>query len=92
VALTEKSWGTHIALRLAGVPGPEKCALIAIGADGTEETVTTWSVPAAGYGVDGGAAGSKALFTDGGAAMSRDEIDRFEVRTDDGQRLVTIKV
>ncbi|MBB1243000.1 zf-HC2 domain-containing protein [Streptomyces durbertensis] len=84
VALTEKRWGTEVAVRLAGVSGPQTCGLVAVGKDGSEQTVTTWAVPEEGYGWE------KPAYYVGGAAYDPAEIDRFEVRTLDGERLVTV--
>ncbi|MEU7044539.1 zf-HC2 domain-containing protein [Streptomyces varsoviensis] len=94
VSLQSRPWGTHVALRLGNVKGPLKCDLIAVGKDGEEETVTTWSVPEGGYGVPGGSAkwNKEPLYTHGGAAMDRDDIARFDVRTLDGKRLASVPV
>jgi hypothetical protein len=95
VSLEDKPWGTQVALKLGNVKGPRRCALVAIGKHGERETVTTWSVPGWGYGVPG-AGGSQwnrgPLYTHGGAALKRDEIARFEVRTLDGEWLAGVKV
>ncbi|MEV6652977.1 zf-HC2 domain-containing protein [Streptomyces sp. NPDC051219] len=81
LALEEKEWGTDVGLRVAHVPGPSTCSLVAVGRNGEEQTVTTWAV----------AAGSdEPLVAQGGAALGRAEIDHFEVRTPDGRRLVSI--
>ncbi|WP_419995382.1 zf-HC2 domain-containing protein [Streptomyces boninensis] len=92
VSLLKKAWGTHVALKLAGVQGPEKCDLVAVGKDGERQTVTTWSVPAAGYGEMHGDGKSAPLLTHGGTGLARSDIDRFEVRTLDGRKLVTVKL
>lgn len=94
VSLEKKPWGTHVALRLANVTGPLTCDLVAVGRDGARQTVTTWAVPPSGYGVKGGSSkwNREPLFTHGGAAMNRDDIDHFEVRTLDGRRLASVKV
>lgn len=110
VSLERKPWGTHVALKLANIKGPQKCELLAIGRDGEEETVITWAVPPGGYGITGGphtgqgAAGKSGksgksaewskqpLYAHGGAALNRDDIDHFEVRTLDGKHLVSVKV
>ncbi|WP_455353351.1 zf-HC2 domain-containing protein [Streptomyces sp. SYSU K217416] len=81
LAVEEKEWGTDVGLRVAHVPGPSTCSLVAVGRNGEEETVTTWAVTT-GY--------DEPLVAQGGAALGRDEIDHFEVRTPDGRRLVTI--
>ncbi|GAA2627117.1 anti-sigma factor family protein [Streptomyces axinellae] len=91
VSLEKKSWGTHVALQLGHISGPESCELVAVGKDGTEQTVTTWAVPAHGYGI-ADTRWHKPLYTDGGAAFARSELDRFEVRTLSGRHLATIDI
>ncbi|MDK1473834.1 zf-HC2 domain-containing protein [Streptomyces sp. 549] len=83
VSLNDKEWGTEVSLKLANVSGPRVCGLVAVGKDGTEQTVTTWAVPEGG-------GWKKARIYHGGAAYERDEIDRFEVRTIEGEKLVTV--
>ncbi|MGW5675519.1 anti-sigma factor family protein [Streptomyces sp. NPDC003860] len=92
VGIEKKGWGTHAVLELKGVVGPLKCRLIAVSKSGVEEVVTSWAVPKWGYGIpDGPTVDSKnPLYVHGGAAMERSEIDRFEVRTVDNQKLVEI--
>ncbi|MFI6941677.1 zf-HC2 domain-containing protein [Streptomyces sp. NPDC050418] len=93
VGVEKKGWGTHTVLELKNVKGPLKCSLIAIGKNGEEETVTSWSVPDRGYGIEGGSDkwSRTPLYVHGGAALEPDEIDRFEVRTFDGKKLVDVK-
>ncbi|MEU6126089.1 zf-HC2 domain-containing protein [Streptomyces sp. NPDC047123] len=92
VGTEEKAWGTHTVLELKNVKGPLKCSLIAVGKDGAKETVSSWSVPAWGYGIKDSpnkwARGP--LYVHGGAAMDRNDIDHFEVTTFDGKRLVKV--
>lgn len=88
VGLEDKAWGTHVGLRLANLKGPLKCDLVAISKTGEEQVLTTWSVPKWGYGING----RPALEVSGGAAMKSAEIDRLEVRTLKGDRLVSIPV
>ncbi|MFC9247470.1 zf-HC2 domain-containing protein [Streptomyces sp. NPDC057136] len=76
-----REWGTDVDLRVARVPVAGVCALVAVGRDGSEQTVTTWSV---------GRPGEEPVRVSGGAALRPDAIDRFEVRTARGQRLVTL--
>ncbi|EFL25672.1 putative membrane protein [Streptomyces himastatinicus ATCC 53653] len=95
VSLAQKGWGTAIALKLGNLKGPKSCDLIAIGKDGHEETVTTWAVPSAGYGIkdgDGSRWNKEPLYAQGGAAMNESDIARFEVRTLDGQRLAEVNI
>ncbi|MEV6475519.1 zf-HC2 domain-containing protein [Streptomyces sp. NPDC051657] len=92
VGMEEKTWGTHTVLELKNVKGPQKCRLIAVSKAGEEEVVTSWSVPQWGYGIEGATnpTAKAPLYVHGGAAMDREDIDRFEVRTFDGERLVEI--
>lgn len=91
VALQERVWGSGVGLELARVKGPLTCKLVAVGKDGKEQTVTTWAVPADGYGFPDAKGHEEPLRTEGGAALHGADIDRFEVRTLDGRRLVTIE-
>ncbi|KQV04434.1 MULTISPECIES: anti-sigma factor [unclassified Kitasatospora] len=89
VALEDKKWGTHVALRLGGVKGPLSCSLIAVARDGQRQTVTSWAVPETGYGTPGQ---QDALVTHGGVGFPATRIDHFEVRTTEGNELVAIPV
>ncbi|MEU3373008.1 zf-HC2 domain-containing protein [Streptomyces sp. NPDC006660] len=92
VGTETKAWGTHTVLELKNAKGPEKCSLIAIGKNGEQETVTSWAVPAWGYGIKDSphASARYPLYVHGGTAMNRDQIDHFEVRTFDGKALVDV--
>ncbi|WKK21634.1 zf-HC2 domain-containing protein [Streptomyces olivoreticuli] len=101
VSLQEKPWGTHVALKLANVKGPLTCDLVAVGKNGERQTVTTWAVPAGGYGLAGTGSNNagkaskwnkEPLYTHGGAGLNRNDIARFEVRTLDGKLLDAIEV
>ncbi|GAA1886141.1 zf-HC2 domain-containing protein [Streptomyces durmitorensis] len=87
-----RDWGTDIGLRIRDVHGGARvCELVAVGTDGSEQTVTTWKVPAAEHADGPAAEPPAALSTRGGAAMAREDIARYEVRTTDGQRLLTLR-
>ncbi|MDQ0991190.1 hypothetical protein QFZ74_002418 [Streptomyces sp. V3I7] len=92
VAMEKKNWGTHAVLQLKNVTGPKKCSLIAVGKNGERETVTSWSVPNWGYGIANAKTeeARKPLYVHGGAALTPNEIDHFEVMTFDGKRLVEV--
>ncbi|MFH8805132.1 anti-sigma factor family protein [Streptomyces sp. NPDC017936] len=92
VATQEKAWGTEAVVELKNVAGPNKCSLIAVGKNGERETVSSWSVPEWGYGLPGAKTeqSKNPLYVQGGAALSPNEIDRFEVMTFDGKKLVEI--
>lgn len=93
VGVEKKDWGSHVVLQLGNVTGPLRCSLIAVGKDGEQQTVTTWSVPRWGYGIPNSPHESSRapLYMHGGAAMQPNEIDHYEVRTLDGKRLVDVK-
>ncbi|WP_405792837.1 zf-HC2 domain-containing protein [Streptomyces sp. NBC_01506] len=82
VTAAERSWGTDVALELSKSAVSGVCALVAVGRDGSQETVMTWSARAGGDGP---------MVTWGGAALRPYEIDRFEVRTAAGDRLLTVR-
>ncbi|WP_316520419.1 zf-HC2 domain-containing protein [Kitasatospora brasiliensis] len=83
VGLDGTTWGTRVSLRLSGVDGPLTCRLVAVSRTGEQQTVTTWSVPAGGYGGRDGT-----VRTTGGAALQPGDIDHFEVRVQDGGALL----
>jgi anti-sigma factor RsiW len=87
VGVADKGWGTAVDLRLTGVRGPRTCSLIAVGRDGSRQTVATWSVPTEGYGTG---AQPAPLTVRGAAGLHRKDISRFEVRTADGDVLVSV--
>lgn len=94
VGVQEKSWGTDTVLELKNVKGPEKCSLIAVGKNGERETVSSWSVPAWGYGIPNAKneEAKKPLYVHGGAAFDLNDIEKFEVMTFEGDKLVEIDV
>lgn len=77
-----REWGTDVGLEVARLPvAAGVCALVAVGRDGSEQTVSTWSVAGAG---------GKPATVRGGAALDPADIDHFEVRASDGHRLATV--
>ncbi|MGV9882202.1 zf-HC2 domain-containing protein [Streptomyces sp. NPDC003006] len=76
----DRAWGTELALTVRDpAPRSRVCELVAVGKDGSERTVTTWQVPA------------RSVEIPAVAALRPDETDRYEVRTADGERLVTLR-
>ncbi|MEU9097447.1 zf-HC2 domain-containing protein [Streptomyces sp. NPDC048361] len=71
-------WGTDVDLALAGA-APQTCTLVAVGRDGTEQTVATWA-----------GRGDGPVRMRGAAALPREAIARFEVRAAGGARLATL--
>lgn len=88
IVMTDRTWGTDIALTLSGVKGPLECELVAVSTGGTQQTVATWSVPGWGYGVPGH---PKPLSVHGGTGIPRRNIDHFVIRTLQGSPLVTVR-
>ncbi|MFC4035232.1 anti-sigma factor family protein [Streptomyces polygonati] len=87
VGLTDKGWGSVVDLKLTGVSGPLTCSLVAVGKDGSHQTVATWSVPDAGYGTD---AHRKPLIVHGASGLHESAINHFDVRTSAGNLLVSV--
>lgn len=89
LVLESKAWGTHAALKLAGVKGPLECELVSVSRSGERHVMTGWSVPKTGYGVPGQ---PEPLYMHGGSSVPLEQIDRFEVVTTDGRKLLTVDV
>jgi hypothetical protein len=87
VAMTDMKWGTNVALTLSGVKGNLTCRLVAVSKDGSQQTVSTWSVPKAGYGVSGQ---PTPLKVEGGAGMALSDIASMTVVTSTGKQLVSV--
>ncbi|MEU7057311.1 zf-HC2 domain-containing protein [Streptomyces sp. NPDC046197] len=81
VRAADADWGSEVQLKIKDGTGARSCRLVVIGRDGSEQTVTSWTVPSHD---------ARTNTIRGGAAMHTDQIDRFEVRTADGQPLVTL--
>ncbi|MFE0177299.1 zf-HC2 domain-containing protein [Streptomyces sp. NPDC059002] len=76
----DRAWGTDIGITVHDhAPGARVCELVAIGTDGSEQTVTTWRV------------NTPTVRTRGVAALRPAQTDRYEVRTADGRRLLTLR-
>ncbi len=82
VTTEEQVWGSHVELRVKDGAGPRACHLVVVGRDGSEETVTSWSMPRHD---------ARPHTMLGGAALHPEEIARYEVRTADGEPLVTLR-
>lgn len=87
VDMTEKKWGTDLAVTIAGVKGPLTCRAVVVSKDGSEQTISNWTVPTAGYGVAGQ---PDPLKVEGGASLNMDDIASVYVITTQGKRLVSV--
>ncbi|GHE06417.1 zf-HC2 domain-containing protein [Streptomyces alanosinicus] len=74
--------GSRLLLRVKDATGPHSCRLVVVGRDGSEQIAGTWTET--GH-------GSSSFTALGSSTMHRDQIDRYEVRTTDGQRLVSVE-
>ncbi|MFJ3670137.1 zf-HC2 domain-containing protein [Streptomyces sp. NPDC090106] len=74
--------GSHVELKVKDAAGPRTCHLVIMTADGSEETVTTWSVPRHD---------ARELVMQGASSYHADQIAGYEVRSADGERLITLK-
>ncbi|WP_051840508.1 zf-HC2 domain-containing protein [Streptomyces sp. NRRL F-5126] len=91
VALRPEPWGTSAMVELKNVKGPLSCHLVAVSRSGDRQVVSSWAVPASGYGAPAGTGGARQpLYVLGGAALRPGDIDHFDVTTLDGKRLVRV--
>lgn len=82
VTTESEAYGSQIEVKIKDAAGPRACHLIVVGHDGSEQTVTSWMAP------DHDA---RPNTMQGGAAYHPDEIARYEVRTREGEKLVTLE-
>ncbi|MFF5188054.1 zf-HC2 domain-containing protein [Streptomyces sp. NPDC000345] len=81
VTIEDEVWGSGIELKVKDGAGPRDCRLIAVGHDGSEQTVTSWNVPLHD---------ARPNTMKGGTAYHPDEVARYELRTAEGEHLVTL--
>ncbi|GGW46838.1 membrane protein [Streptomyces lucensis JCM 4490] len=82
VTAEDEDWGSGLRLEVKDGSGPRDCRLVAVGRDGTEQVVAGWTASGGGTGP---------TTTLGAAEMHPGQIARYEVRTADGQPLVTLQ-
>jgi hypothetical protein len=78
VGIEPRGFGTHVALELRGVHGPQRCSLTVVSRTGARETAATWGVPDHGYGVP---EAPNPLLIHGATSIAPDDIARFEITT-----------
>ncbi|MEU1515034.1 zf-HC2 domain-containing protein [Streptomyces sp. NPDC005811] len=81
VTIEDEAWGSDIELKVKDGAGPRDCRLIAVGHDGSEQTVTSWNVPLHD---------ARPNTMKGGTAYHPEEVARYELRTAEGEHLVTL--
>ncbi|MBD9732550.1 MULTISPECIES: zf-HC2 domain-containing protein [unclassified Streptomyces] len=82
VTSDDEAWGSTIEVQVKDGAGPRTCHLVVVGRDGSEETVTNWRVP----GRD-----DRAHTMVAGSTLRSTQIARYEVRTSEGEHLVTLR-
>jgi hypothetical protein len=82
VKAEDRVWGSDIELKVKEAEGAHACRLVVIGKDGSEETAANWKSP--------GESDAPSTMM-GGTAMQREDISHFEVRSQEGELLVTLK-
>ncbi|SPF00518.1 hypothetical protein [Streptomyces sp. MA5143a] len=82
VRAEDRVWGSDIQLKVKESEGAHACRLIVIGKDGSQETAANWKSP---EGAD------RPSEMQGGTSMQREDISHFEVRSQEGELLVTLK-
>ncbi|NUS72677.1 MAG: zf-HC2 domain-containing protein [Corynebacteriales bacterium] len=89
LGIEKKGWGTQVAMELSNVRGPLVCQLVAVSDTGETDITMSWTVSPKGWGTE---QEPKPLILEGASALPRDSLDRFEVRTDAGDVLVSVGV
>ena len=82
ITTEDEAWGSHVELQVKDGAGPRTCRLVVVGRDGSEETAASWSVPRHD---------ARPHTMRGGSALHSEEIVRYEVRTAEGEHLVTLR-
>lgn len=81
VTAEDAASGSRVELKVKDGAGPRTCRLVAVGHDGSEQTLATWAVRRHDAGE---------TTVEGSAALHPDQIDRYEVRAETGERLVVL--
>ncbi|MER7969156.1 MULTISPECIES: zf-HC2 domain-containing protein [unclassified Streptomyces] len=81
VTVADEVYGSEVKLEVKDASGPRSCRLVAVGHDGSEHTMTSWTVPGQE---------ETATTMSGSADLHPGEIARYEVRTAAGERLVVL--
>ncbi|MEU3172278.1 MULTISPECIES: zf-HC2 domain-containing protein [unclassified Streptomyces] len=82
ITTADEDWGSRLQLKVKDGAGPRVCRLVVVGRDGSEETVTSWSVPRHD---------ARPNTMTGGSTLHTGQVDRYELRSSDGEHLVTLK-
>jgi len=78
LVLDSAPWGTRVTFAVSHVAGPQTCRLVAVRRDGGTEVLSTWLVPADGYGTS---AQPQPLVLQAATALDRRDIARLRVES-----------
>lgn len=81
LTVSNELYGSDVKLEIKDGAGPRSCRLVAVGHDGTEHVMTSWTVP------DHDARPNTMR---GSSDLHPDEVARYEVRTSGGDRLAVL--
>ncbi|MFJ2812727.1 zf-HC2 domain-containing protein [Streptomyces sp. NPDC087294] len=81
LTVADQVYGSEVKLEVKDGAGPRSCHLIAVAADGSEHTLTSWTVPAHD---------ARAHTMQGSSDLHPGEVARYELRTFKGDHLVTL--
>jgi hypothetical protein len=87
IGIEPESWGTRVNLELRGVTGPMQCQLVAVSHDGKIQAVTSFGIPASGFGMPDSA---EPLRITGNVGFDPEDIERFDIRRDGGVDLLVV--
>jgi hypothetical protein len=87
IGIEPADWGTRINLELRGVLGPMQCQLVAVTKSGASQIVTSFSVPAGGFGVPNS---PEPLRITGNIGFDQEDVLRFDIRRDGGPDLLVV--
>ncbi len=91
--LISKDFGTKVDFSLGKLPGPRVCRLVVVRKNSDTEVISTWSVPAGGYGTN---SNPQLLTLSATTSTKLDDVKHFEVQSVDekgvASPLVTVPV
>ncbi|WP_326756288.1 zf-HC2 domain-containing protein [Streptomyces hirsutus] len=82
ITTADEAWGSRLELKVKDGAGPRVCRLVVVGQDGSEETVTSWHVPRHD---------ARPNTMTSGSTLHSGQVERYELRSSDGEHLVTLK-
>ena len=89
LVVTAGPFGTRLSGELSKVTGPHRCRLVAIGTTGATDDISSWLVPASGYGTP---ANPQPLKLQGTTSLTAQQIARVEVQQVDSLGRTTVLV